>query len=133
MAHPEVARHRDRMGRLVKSAVECPAADPHGERSQVGCRFGGERRDEAPIDAARQKHPDRHIGDDQAPHRLARQLAQLLDRGIEVDRPTGDARAPIAFATDPSIREGQDLPDSSFSMPLQPEALPGRYSNSNKP
>ena len=62
------------MPSLVKGLVEALARDPHGEGSQIGCGFGRERRDQAGIDTAGQKDPDRHIGDDLAPHRPSQQI-----------------------------------------------------------
>ncbi len=60
------------------------------------------------IDAARQKHPDRDIGDDLLPHRSAQELAEPLDRLVRVGRARVEARLPVALTADPAILQAQN-------------------------
>ena len=50
----KVACDRDGVRGLVKALVDALGRDPHGKRGQIGRGFGGERRDQAGIDPARQ-------------------------------------------------------------------------------
>ena len=104
MAHPEMARDRAGMGRLVKGG----AADPHGERGQIGRGLRGESGDEARIEPARQEHADRDIGDDLLLHRPAQQFVEPLDRLVPFNLADLDTRLPIALAADPAVFQGQD-------------------------
>ena len=88
VAHPEMARDRYRHG---ASRQSCRRVTPPPTRTVNAVRSGAASAASAvtrlEIDAARQKHPDRHIGDDLMPHRLAQQLVEPLDRLVPVDRP----------------------------------------------
>ena len=113
VAHPEMARDPYGVGCLVKAVVEPLAADPWPPTRTVNAvRSGAASAASAvtrlEIDTARQKNPDRHIGDDLMPHRLAQQLVEPLDRLVPVDGPIVEARLPIALAADPPVIDGQD-------------------------
>ena len=59
MRDAEVARDLDGIGRLV----EAVAADLHGEGGDVRVDPGSHGGEQAGVEAARQEHAERHVGD----------------------------------------------------------------------
>src|SRR5947208_6787893 len=113
------------VGRFVKAVVELLAADADGKRGQIGCCLGGKRRDEARIDAARKKHPDRNIGDDPMPYRSAQQLVELVDRLVKGGGPRrAEMRLPVALAADPAVLQREDRAGLELFDPAPPRSSP---------
>ncbi len=69
-------RHEPRVGELV----EAPLLEADRERAQRLRRLlGRERREHRGVDAAREEHADRHVGDEVRADRVAQARPQLLD------------------------------------------------------
>src|SRR5262249_47602665 len=107
VAHPEMACYGNGIRRLIKTLIEALGRNSHGERSQIGGGFGRKCGDQTGIKPTGEKDPDRHIGDDLAPHRAPQQIVEMLGGLAESHQPLPDWRPPIALDCDPSLTPGQ--------------------------
>jgi len=90
-----------------------------------GAAFGGQCGDQTGIEAARQKDPDRHIGNDALANRGREQLVQPVDRVFLALRDVSDRlhrRPPIALDPDVAAIGREDT--SGFKLGY---AMPSRH------